>query len=128
MLAGRFAEAEEQAAQGLAIGRRAGDQAVELVYPSVVAALRWMQGRFGEMVELLGDLAARFPAAPVYQTCLALALAEAGRLVEAQAELERLTADDLAAVPRGLYVERQPGRAGAGLPPPRRHHPRRQGV
>jgi DNA-binding NarL/FixJ family response regulator len=99
-LAGRFAEAEEQAAQGLAIGRRAGDQAVELVYPSVVAALRWMQGRFGETVELLGDLAARFPAAPVYQTCLALALAEAGRQVEAQAEVERLTADDLAAVPR----------------------------
>jgi hypothetical protein len=29
LLAGRFADAEEQAAHGLAIGRRAGDQAVE---------------------------------------------------------------------------------------------------
>jgi hypothetical protein len=32
LLAGRFAQAEEQAAQGLAIGRRAGDQAVEIYY------------------------------------------------------------------------------------------------
>jgi DNA-binding CsgD family transcriptional regulator len=36
----------------------------------------------------------------VYRACLAVALAEAGRPVEAQAEVERLTADDLAAVPR----------------------------
>jgi DNA-binding NarL/FixJ family response regulator len=99
-LTGRFAEAEEQAAQGLAIGQRAGDQAVELVYPSVIAALRWMQGRFGETVNLLGDLAARFPATPVYRTALAAALAEAGRPVEAQAEVEWLTANDLVAVPR----------------------------
>src|SRR6266508_3807639 len=57
LLAGRFAEAEEQAAQGLAIGRRAGDQAVEIYSTGVVATLRFMQGRFGEPVELLKDLA-----------------------------------------------------------------------
>jgi DNA-binding CsgD family transcriptional regulator len=100
LLAGRSAEAEEQAAQGLAIGRRAGDQAVGLYYPGVVASLRFMQGRFGETVELFQELATRFPAMPMLQTCLAAAFAEAGRSGQAQAEVERLAAGDLAAVPR----------------------------
>jgi DNA-binding CsgD family transcriptional regulator len=100
LLAGRFAEAEEQAAQGLAIGRRAGDQAVEVFSPSVVGTLRFMQGRFGETVELHQDLASRHPAMVTYRMGLAAALAEAGRPVEARAEVERLAAGDLAAVPR----------------------------
>jgi DNA-binding NarL/FixJ family response regulator len=100
MLAGRFAEAEELAAQGLAIGRRAGNQAVEIYYPGVVGTLRLMQGRFGETVELFGDLATRFPAMAVFRTSLAAALAETGRASEARAEVERLAAGDLAAVPR----------------------------
>src|SRR6266536_1711889 len=79
LLAGRFAEAEEQAAQGLAIGRRAGDQAVEIYSTGVVATLRFMQGRFGETVALFQDLADRFPAFPLLRTALAAALAEAGR-------------------------------------------------
>jgi DNA-binding NarL/FixJ family response regulator len=100
MLVGRFAEAEEQAAQGLAIGRRAGDQAVEIYFAGVIGPLRFMQGRFGEMVEVFGDLATRFPAMAVFRTSLAATLAEAGRADEAQAEVERLAAGDLAALPR----------------------------
>jgi DNA-binding CsgD family transcriptional regulator len=100
LLAGRFAQAEEQAAQGLAIGRRAGDQAAGFVHATVVGTLRFMQGRLGEGVEELWDLSARFPAMPVYRACLAAALAEAGHTDEAQAEVERLTAGDLAALPR----------------------------
>lgn len=99
-LAGRFAEAEEQAAQALAIGRRAGDQAVGLVSTGAVGALRFMQGRFGEAIELFQELVTRFPAAPVYRTSLAAALAEAGRADQARAEVERLAAGDLAALPR----------------------------
>jgi DNA-binding CsgD family transcriptional regulator len=100
LLAGRFAEAEEQAAEGLAIGRRAGDQAVELFHLGVVGALRFMQGRLGELAELFRDLAARYPVPPVLRTGLAAALAEAGRTDQAQAEVERLAARDLAALPR----------------------------
>jgi len=100
LLAGRFAEAEEQAAEGLAIGRRAGDQAVELFHLGVVSALRFMQGRLGELVELFRDLAARYPVPPVLRTGLAAALAQAGRADQAQAEVERLAARDLAALPR----------------------------
>jgi DNA-binding CsgD family transcriptional regulator len=102
MLAGRFAEAEEQATQGLAIGRRAGDQAVGLYHPGIIATQRFMQGRLGEMVESFQDLATRFPAGVVFRTALAAALAEAGRTEEARAEVERLTADNLAAMPQDL--------------------------
>jgi DNA-binding CsgD family transcriptional regulator len=101
-LAGRFAEAEELAGHGLAIGRRAGDQGVGIFHAGVVVTLRLMQGRFGELVELFQELATRFPAVPMFRSNLAGALAEAGRVGEAQAEVERLTAGDLAALPRDL--------------------------
>jgi DNA-binding CsgD family transcriptional regulator len=99
LLAGRFVEAEEQAAQGLAIGRRAGDQAVGPYYLAVITTLRFMQGRFGEMVEPLQDAATRFPALS-FRTGLAAALAEAGYADRAQAEVEHVTAGDLVAVGR----------------------------
>jgi DNA-binding CsgD family transcriptional regulator len=100
MLAGHFAQAEALVGQGLAIGQRAGDQAAGLYSTGVLAALRWMQGRFGEAVELYQDLATRLPALPLSWTSLAAALAEAGHADQARAEVERLAAHDLAALPR----------------------------
>jgi DNA-binding NarL/FixJ family response regulator len=100
MLGGRFAEAEALAAQGLAIGRRAGDKGVGIRYTGCLVTLRLMEGRFGETVELFQRLSARFPALLVYRTGLAGALIEAGRADEAQAVVERLTVRDLAALPR----------------------------
>jgi DNA-binding CsgD family transcriptional regulator len=102
LLAGRFDEAEELAAQGLAIGRRAGDQGVKLYFTTVVGTLRLMQDRFGEMAEPFQDMASRFPAIPAFGALLAAALAEAGRVDQAQAEVERVAAGDLAALPRDL--------------------------
>jgi DNA-binding CsgD family transcriptional regulator len=100
MLAGRFTEAEELAAQGLAIGRRADDKGVGMRYAAVVATLRLMEGRFGETVELFQRLSARFPAMLVYRAGLAAALVEAGHADQAQGEVERLATEDLAALPR----------------------------
>jgi DNA-binding CsgD family transcriptional regulator len=100
LLAGRFAEAEEFVAQGLAAGRRAGDQAVENYYTGLVTTLRFMQGRLGELVEPLQNAATRFPAMVVLRTGLAAALAEAGHTDQARAEVERLAAGDLAGLPR----------------------------
>jgi len=100
LLAGRFAPAEELIEQGLAAGQRAGDQAVGNYYTGVIATLRFMQGRFGELIELARDAATRFPAMVVFRAALAAALAETGRADEAQAEVEWLAAGDLAAVPR----------------------------
>jgi hypothetical protein len=101
LLAGSFAQAEELAAEALAIGRRAGDQVVEFYYHAgAIAVLRFLQGRGGETVELFQDLAARFPTMTLFRTCLTAALTEAGRTAEAQAEVERLVGGDLAALPR----------------------------
>ncbi len=100
LLAGQFAQAEELMEQGLAAGRRAGDQAVGNYYTGVIATLRFMQGRLGDLVELAGDAATRFPAMVVFRAALAAALAEAGRADQARVEVERLAAGDLAAVPR----------------------------
>jgi DNA-binding CsgD family transcriptional regulator len=100
LLAGRFTQAEELMEQGLAAGRRAGDQAVGNYYTGVIATLRFMQGRFGELIELTRDAATRFPAMVVFRTALAATLAEAGRADQARVEVERLAAGDLAAVPR----------------------------
>jgi hypothetical protein len=61
---------------------------------------------------------------PVYRASLAGALAEAGYTEQAQAEVERLAAGDLAAVTRD-FLERDPGHVGGCLSLPRRHHPRR---
>jgi DNA-binding CsgD family transcriptional regulator len=100
LLAGRFAEAEELVAQGLAVGRRAGDQAVGNYYTGLVTTLRFMQGRLSESVEPLQDAATRFPAMVAFRTGLAAALAEAGHTNQARAEVERLAAGDLAGLPR----------------------------
>ena len=100
LLAGRFAQAEELMEEGLAAGRRAGDQAVGSYYTGVIATLRFMQGRFGELVDLARDAATRFPAMVVFRAALAAGLAETGRADQARVEVERLAAGDLAAVPR----------------------------
>jgi DNA-binding CsgD family transcriptional regulator len=100
LLAGRFAQAEELMEQGLVAGRQAGDQALEPYYIGVFATLRLMQGRISEPIELYRDAAARFPAMAVFRAALAVALAETGRADQARAEVERLVAGDLAAVPR----------------------------
>ena len=100
LLAGRFAQAEKLMEQGLAAGRQAGDQAVGNYYTGVIATLRLMQGRFGELIELFLDAATRFPATAVFRAALAAALAEVGRADQARVEVERVAAGDLAAVPR----------------------------
>jgi DNA-binding CsgD family transcriptional regulator len=100
LLDGRFAQAEELTERGLAAGRRAGDQAVGNYHTGVIATLRFMQGRLGELAELARDAAARYPAMVVFRAALAGMLAEAGRADEARAEVEQLAAGDMAAVPR----------------------------
>ncbi|HEV8165348.1 MAG TPA: helix-turn-helix transcriptional regulator, partial [Actinomycetota bacterium] len=59
-----------------------------------------MQGRFGETAELFPELVVRYPAMPVFRAAAAFGFAETGDADRARAEVARLTADDLAALPR----------------------------
>jgi tetratricopeptide (TPR) repeat protein len=100
LLAGRFEEAERLAAEGLAVGQRAHDQAVGVYVPVVVAAVRWLQGRLPELEGAVRELVARYPAVPAWRGALVLALALDGREGEARAELDWLAARDFADLPR----------------------------
>ena len=100
VLAGRFDEAERLASEGLAVGQRAHDQAVDVYVPVVVAVVRWLQGRLPELEGGVRELVARYPAVPAWRGALVLTLALDGREDEARAELDWLAARDLADLPR----------------------------
>lgn len=99
-LGGRFDAVEPLAEQGLALGRRAQHQGAAVFYAAVISVLRFGQGRFGELVPMLRQGAAQWPSLVLFRAGLACALAELGHADEARVELERLTADRLASVPR----------------------------
>jgi AAA ATPase domain len=100
VLAGRLDEAERLAAEGLAVGQRAHDQAVGVYVPVVVALVRLLQGRLAELEGAVRELVARYPAVPAWRGTLVVTLAHAGRHDEARAELDWLAARDLADLPR----------------------------
>ena len=126
LLAGRFAQAEELIEQGLAAGQRAGDQAVGNYYTGVIATLRFMQGRFGELVELARDCGHPFPGHGGIPGSSGRDAgrgrprrrgAGRGRVAGGQGPGRRA---------QGPGVELQPGLPRAGLLPPRRRRHRRQ--
>jgi tetratricopeptide (TPR) repeat protein len=96
----RFEAAEALAREGLTRGKRAGHQGVDVFYPAVVSNIRWLQGRFAEVEPELRAAAEQWPAIVTFRCALGAALVEAGRDEEARHELERLTAERLATVPR----------------------------
>jgi tetratricopeptide (TPR) repeat protein len=99
-IAGRFAEAEQLANEGLAVGRRAQHQGGALFHLGVVIAIRFGQGRFPEAIDLLRETDRRYPSLAVWRCGVAYALVEAARDDEAQAEFERQVKDEFALVPR----------------------------
>ena len=69
-------------------------------YTGVSATLRFMQGRLGELIELIRNAATRFPAMVVFRTALAAALAEAGLRRPGTGRGRAAGRRDLAALPR----------------------------
>jgi tetratricopeptide (TPR) repeat protein len=124
LLAGRFEEAERLAAEGLAVGQRAHDQAVGVYVPVVVAVVRWLQGRLPELEGAVRELVARYPAVPAWRG--AGARAGAGRARGGGPRRARLAGRPrLRRPPPRPAVALQPGVAGHGLPAARRPAPRR---
>jgi class 3 adenylate cyclase/tetratricopeptide (TPR) repeat protein len=99
-IAGRFAEAEQLAEEGLAVGRRAHHQGVLLFHLGVVMAIRFGQGRFPEVLDVLRETDRRYPSLAVWRCAVAYALVEAARDDEALVEFERQVKDEFALVPR----------------------------
>jgi class 3 adenylate cyclase/tetratricopeptide (TPR) repeat protein len=99
-IAGRFAEAEQLAEEGLAVGRRAQHQGGALFHLGMVIAIHFGQGRFPEVVDVLRETDRRYPSLAVWRCGVAYALVEAGRDDEALVEYERQVKNEFALVPR----------------------------
>jgi class 3 adenylate cyclase/tetratricopeptide (TPR) repeat protein len=99
-IAGRFAEAEQLAEEGLAVGRRTHHQGVLLFHLGVVIAIRFGQGRFPEVLDVLQETDQRYPSLAVWRCAVAYALVEAAGDNEALVEFERQVKDEFALVPR----------------------------
>ena len=88
LLTGRLDVAEAIATEAYQIGRSGGQADALIFYAGHLFALRWEQGRLGELVPLLEQVVANNPAIPAFASMLALCCCEADRLDDARAILE----------------------------------------
>ncbi|MFD9698813.1 hypothetical protein [Lentzea sp. NPDC059081] len=100
--AGRFDEAEHKALACLRMGLAAGDVDAETFHSSHLFAIRWLQGRGGELADL-AEQVTHSPTLPdlefSFEAAHALLALEAGQPDRARSALDRLTINGLAAVP-----------------------------
>lgn len=100
LLAGRFAAAEQLSRQAAAVAGGATVPEAGQVLAAQLGLLRRFQGRSAELLAPTRAFCRKYPAVAAWRAVLAQLCCEAGRLDEARAEIDRLTAADLAAVPR----------------------------
>ncbi|MEV4053225.1 AfsR/SARP family transcriptional regulator [Amycolatopsis sp. NPDC049688] len=101
--AGRFREAEAGAQACAEVGQAAGDFDALGWYGAQLVAIRWFQGRLGELVPVLDGLMHSPTLSPIdnsYYAALAVAAASAGDRRTAAGALARLCGDDPGALPR----------------------------
>ncbi|MFD4669024.1 hypothetical protein ACFWNN_04765 [Lentzea sp. NPDC058450] len=100
--AGRFEEAEQKSLACAKMGMEAGDVDAETFHSTHLFAIRWLQGRGGELVDL-AEQVTHSPTLPdlefSFEAALALLALEAGQRDRARSALHRLTINGLAAVP-----------------------------
>lgn len=103
LLAGRLDEAEELARAALHVGRQLQDTSAVLQYYGLqLYALRFDQGRIGELAPAIGELAARYPHVPAYRSGLLLIHVELDQRDEARRLFDALAAHDFTDIPRDL--------------------------
>jgi class 3 adenylate cyclase len=120
---GRIADARLDAWLGLTEGRRANPELAAQMFGLHFYMMRRIQGRFREVEEDLRAGVERFPAVALWPSLLACFLAETGRTDEARRVVDRLAADDFAAVreaalPDAPYFLLADGCFGAGIVEP----------
>ncbi|MFI6096119.1 hypothetical protein ACIA8G_11225 [Lentzea sp. NPDC051213] len=100
--AGRFAEAEQKSVACMQLGIEVGDVDAFTFHSTHLFAIRWLQGRGGELVDL-AEQVTHSPTLPdlefSFEAALALLALEAGQPDRARSALHRLTINGLAAVP-----------------------------
>jgi hypothetical protein len=99
-LAGDLAGAERCATEAWSAGRRAGHPDATTYFAIQLTQLRYFQGRLAEMEAPLRGVLARTPSLAGLRAALALVLVETGRTKDARRELDALSRDRFAALPR----------------------------
>ncbi|REH54412.1 putative ATPase [Kutzneria buriramensis] len=101
--AGRLEEAEEQAGRCLALGNEVGDADAIAYYGAHLLAIRWLQGRGAELLDLAVEMAnspTLIEAEFTFRATVAHLAADAGRHDQARSALARLTVAGMDALPR----------------------------
>jgi DNA-binding CsgD family transcriptional regulator len=105
VFAGRAGQAEELAHEAAALGRRLGQPAADAYRVGQLCRIYWATGRLPELEDDIEQVVTRFPGLVTLRCMRALASSAAGRTGEAAREIEALTADGFAALPRdSLYL------------------------
>ncbi|MGH9263880.1 MAG: BTAD domain-containing putative transcriptional regulator [Acidimicrobiales bacterium] len=102
LLEGRFEDAERLALEALAIGQSVEEPDAMAVFGVQLAIVRWEQDRLAELETALRGFVEEFSESPVWRAALALLVLELGGEEESRAELERLSEDDFAGLPRNF--------------------------
>ena len=102
LLDGDMEGAERLANEARRAGQRAEQPVSEQFYGIQMTQIRSLQGRAGELLPAVRDLAERFPGIPAWRGGLITLAARSGDSELAQRELERFAGDDFSAIPRDV--------------------------
>jgi class 3 adenylate cyclase len=100
MLDGELDRAEELAEEARRRGERAEQPLAMQFYGVQLVQIRSLQGRAGELLPVIRELAERFPGIPAWRTALIGLAVRGGDVEEGRLELERFAGDGFSAVPR----------------------------
>jgi tetratricopeptide (TPR) repeat protein len=103
LMDGRIADADELATRALQIGQRDRNQNALQIYGAQLAGMRREQGRFAELEQGVKAFIDQYPAIPTWRCTLAFLYANAGRVLDAQRELDALGADSFVDLPRDMF-------------------------
>jgi class 3 adenylate cyclase len=102
LLDGDMEGAERLANEARRAGQRAEQPVSEQFYGIQMTQIRSLQGRAGELLPAVRDLAEQFPGIPAWRGGLITLAARSGDSELAQRELERFAGDDFSAIPRDV--------------------------
>ena len=102
LLDGDIDGAERLANEARRAGQRAEQPVAEQFYGIQMTQIRSLQGRAGELLPAVQDLAERFPGIPAWRGGVITLAARSGDFELARRELERFAGDDFSAIPRDV--------------------------
>jgi len=102
LLDGDIDGAERLATEARRAGQRAEQPVAEQFYGIQMTQIRSLQGRAGELLPAVQDLAERFPGIPAWRGGVITLAARSGDFELARRELKRFAGDDFSAIPRDV--------------------------